>query len=707
MSDRDGSMSSPEGATDNMVGVVNPEGTPDTHDLPTLANVKLDKVPAGLKGLCRPKPLTSKCLNRNYPKVNGLCFQSMEEAQDAMNDPQWRAPANDATIPQTNEEHQKIVKQLVHSFTDMDAAHDTPNNAYRKRLTPGTKVYYEDWTIEACAWDIVRMVKSMHIEGFKAPIYDKSIIDFISQTQEWTFQERIDWICIALKASKNVAVTIMKNEKVWATIGAPHKLYCSTITNSVSNAHRGVWVKHGREADTNHQGRTAKRQKLNNVDMDKAIHMGIGAIKPATKQSKAKKVTPKVPNKDTNTVSLDPSSPSPIAVYETADVPPPIDERPDADVIALMFGELPKGDKTFQSNTAVVQKLPTKPKAAVKNNTNTNESNTAVVQRRSHKRKAAAETCVSMDSAGKNSTNVNIEIPIVKDTAMEDIAAEKDTAVENTAVKDTIVKDTAVKDTIAEKDAATEDLATKKDTAVKDMDAAVKDTTIKDIAVKDITIKDIAVKDTAVKDINTAFQNISVKDTAVEDIAAQKDAAAEAINAAVKNTTMKNTAVEVIAAKKDTTVNDTTVKDVAAKETARPGYTTGTDYHCKPSVKNVSVDSDNESELSDVPDNLSDNNFDHLDTPDAAAPNVNVFEHKAATLEPPVYDPDMMEAAMTLTMLSRGRHENLPDNDSKHADAAAPNVDVFERKAATLEPPVYDADMIEAAMTLTLMSRGH
>jgi hypothetical protein len=46
-----------------------------------------------------------------------------------------------------------------------------------------------------------RMVKSIHTEGFKVPIYDKTIIDSISQTQEWTFQERIDWVCIVLKVN--------------------------------------------------------------------------------------------------------------------------------------------------------------------------------------------------------------------------------------------------------------------------------------------------------------------------------------------------------------------------------------------------------------------------------------------------------------------------------------------------------------------------
>jgi uncharacterized ubiquitin-like protein YukD len=43
------------------------------------------------------------------------------------------------------------------------------------------------------------MVKSIHTDGFIAPIYAKSIIDSISQTKDWSFQDRIEWIKVVLK----------------------------------------------------------------------------------------------------------------------------------------------------------------------------------------------------------------------------------------------------------------------------------------------------------------------------------------------------------------------------------------------------------------------------------------------------------------------------------------------------------------------------
>jgi hypothetical protein len=46
---------------------------------------------------------------------------------------------------------------------------------------------------------VQRLVKIIHTEGFKAHIYDRTTLDNICQTQRWTFQERIDWICKVLE----------------------------------------------------------------------------------------------------------------------------------------------------------------------------------------------------------------------------------------------------------------------------------------------------------------------------------------------------------------------------------------------------------------------------------------------------------------------------------------------------------------------------
>jgi hypothetical protein len=47
----------------------------------------------------------------------------------------------------------------------------------------------------------------------------------------------------------HLLILLQKNEKTWTIIGAPHKLYNSTIVNTQSNAFRNKWVKAGREAE--------------------------------------------------------------------------------------------------------------------------------------------------------------------------------------------------------------------------------------------------------------------------------------------------------------------------------------------------------------------------------------------------------------------------------------------------------------------------
>lgn len=63
------------------------------------------------------------------------------------------------------------------------------------------------------------MVENIHKEGFNIPIYDRELLDNIGQTQHWTFQQRIDWICKVLKVNvspcqrKSYAKALVKTSK--------------------------------------------------------------------------------------------------------------------------------------------------------------------------------------------------------------------------------------------------------------------------------------------------------------------------------------------------------------------------------------------------------------------------------------------------------------------------------------------------------------
>ena len=155
MTDRDRNAGSYEATPETAAAT--PEASPSPG-----STTDSKKPPNGYADPCRPKIPTSSCLDKTYVEIDGMCFQNMADAVTAMNQVMWRAPVDDATIPQSDEDHRKVAKQLADAFKDMTAAKDTEGNAYRKRLTKGEDVYYSDWAIEACAWNIVVSENATH-----------------------------------------------------------------------------------------------------------------------------------------------------------------------------------------------------------------------------------------------------------------------------------------------------------------------------------------------------------------------------------------------------------------------------------------------------------------------------------------------------------------------------------------------------------------
>jgi hypothetical protein len=115
--------------------------------------------------LLRPAPINNitklarskgpAVLFKDFEQVGSDYFKTFEDSFNALGMAHWHPPMNDFTIPRTPKQDQAIVRVLVTAFKDMSYALDTPDNAYRKRFTPGTSVCYAGWTIEACAWMVV------------------------------------------------------------------------------------------------------------------------------------------------------------------------------------------------------------------------------------------------------------------------------------------------------------------------------------------------------------------------------------------------------------------------------------------------------------------------------------------------------------------------------------------------------------------------
>jgi hypothetical protein len=134
--------------------------TPESSTSPSAAEqvVHDESMPEVVK---LSKSKGAKALDKYFSEdTDGMFFRNSKAALDAMDFAQWHPPANDATSPRDNEQDRSIVRRLVDAFLDTDGAMDTEGNAYRKRLTPGTNVFYDPWTIECCAWEVLVSVGS-------------------------------------------------------------------------------------------------------------------------------------------------------------------------------------------------------------------------------------------------------------------------------------------------------------------------------------------------------------------------------------------------------------------------------------------------------------------------------------------------------------------------------------------------------------------
>jgi len=131
-----------------------------THSPPSLVSLPVSrsrgpygqKIPRHLTAGVKIRPPTSHLLETQdfSANENGFYFQSKAEADLSMTQAQWYSPANDSSMPQTDAEDRRVVRQLLSAAKNMSRAKDTLASAYRKK-TNG----YPDWAMEACAWDVL------------------------------------------------------------------------------------------------------------------------------------------------------------------------------------------------------------------------------------------------------------------------------------------------------------------------------------------------------------------------------------------------------------------------------------------------------------------------------------------------------------------------------------------------------------------------
>jgi hypothetical protein len=92
-----------------------------------------------------------------------MYFRNYDESRVPMLRPQWHAPLNDSSLPQSDADDRSYVRLLVTAFRSVEHANDSPKSQYIGRLK-ATSDFYQPWAIEACAWNI--LVRSLHSARF-------------------------------------------------------------------------------------------------------------------------------------------------------------------------------------------------------------------------------------------------------------------------------------------------------------------------------------------------------------------------------------------------------------------------------------------------------------------------------------------------------------------------------------------------------------
>lgn len=126
--------------------------TPD-HSVASTSPEQGERTPEIVK---LSKSKGASALDKYYSEDDqGMFFLNLQQAVAATDHAQWYSPRPDDTIPVNEDQDRQVVRRLVDAFLDTSNAMDTEGNAYRKRFTPGTNVFYDTWTIERCAWEVL------------------------------------------------------------------------------------------------------------------------------------------------------------------------------------------------------------------------------------------------------------------------------------------------------------------------------------------------------------------------------------------------------------------------------------------------------------------------------------------------------------------------------------------------------------------------
>ncbi|KAI4962405.1 hypothetical protein J4E86_001440 [Alternaria arbusti] len=160
----------------------------------------------------------------------------------------WKAPANDVTIPTTEDDIKACVNALdlaMHNVENIREKADikSPTNRWNSE----SKYYFPE-EYNAAAGLLVKELIKIHTDGWTKQIFDQNEREQCQLTQFYTFEDRFEGLRELLHYSKTSCQDIMKGSRFYTIIANPRNLIHRTATNKTANVNKGQQIRAGKVA---------------------------------------------------------------------------------------------------------------------------------------------------------------------------------------------------------------------------------------------------------------------------------------------------------------------------------------------------------------------------------------------------------------------------------------------------------------------------
>ncbi|KAI4921122.1 uncharacterized protein J4E92_008107 [Alternaria infectoria] len=160
----------------------------------------------------------------------------------------WKAPANDVTIPTTEDDIKACVNALdlaMHNVENIREKADVKSS--NNRWNSESKYYFPE-EYNAAAGLLVKELIKIHTDGWTKQIFDQNEREQCQLTQFYTFEDRFEGLRELLHYSKTSCQDIMKGSRFYTIIANPRNLIHRTATNKTANVNKGQQIRAGKVA---------------------------------------------------------------------------------------------------------------------------------------------------------------------------------------------------------------------------------------------------------------------------------------------------------------------------------------------------------------------------------------------------------------------------------------------------------------------------